>query len=155
MYSSGIELMRVNLGCGTIVRNSDGKYLLVKEDKPGVKGQWNIPSGGYEGREVESLRDAAVRETKEETGLEVDLEGFIGFYTRAPEVNQGENALMVFEASMKSKQLEGKKEGEISDTRFFSKEEIGGLDLRFNILEIIKDFEERGSGEITITDLKS
>lgn len=147
--------MKVNLGCGTVVKNSEGKYLLVQEDKEGVRGEWNIPSGGYEGREKENLRQAAVRETKEETGLEVELEGFIGFYTRAPEVNQGENALMVFEASINSSQLDGKREGEISDAKFFSKEEIKDLDLRYDILEIIQDFEEKGTEKINIKDLKT
>lgn len=146
--------MKVNLGCGTVVRNSEGKYLLVKENKAGVRGEWNIPSGGYEGREKETLKEAAVRETREETGLEVELEGFIGFYTRAPEVNQGENALMVFEASMNSSQLDRKREGEISDAKFFSKEEIKDLDFRFDILEIINDFEEKGTEKINIKDLK-
>jgi 8-oxo-dGTP diphosphatase len=147
--------MKVNLGCGTVIRNSEGEYLLVEEDKAGVRGEWNIPSGGYKGREKESLRQSAVRETREETGLEVELEGFIGFYTRAPEVNQGENALMVFEASMKSDQLDGKREGEISDAKFFSKQEIKGLNLRYDILQIIQDFEENSTDKINITDLKS
>jgi 8-oxo-dGTP diphosphatase len=147
--------MKVKLGCRTVISNSEGEYLLVEEDKAGVRGEWNIPSGAYEGREKESLRQAAVRETREETGLRVELKGVIGFYTRAPEVNQGENALMVFEASMKSDQLDGKREGEISDAKFFSKQEIKGLDLRYDLLQIIQDFENKGSHKINIKDLKS
>ena len=70
----------VHLGAGTIVQDESGKILLVQEGKEHVKGQWNIPSGGYDGNET--IEEAAKRETREETGLEVELEGVIGVYTR-------------------------------------------------------------------------
>ena len=41
---------------------------------------WILPSGGVE--DGESLAQAAVRETKEETGLDVELTGLVGVYSR-------------------------------------------------------------------------
>lgn len=41
---------------------------------------WILPSGGVE--DGESLAQAAIRETKEETGLDVELTGLVGIYSR-------------------------------------------------------------------------
>ena len=55
----------------------EGKILLTKREDFET---WVLPSGGVE--EGESLVQAAIRETKEETGLEVELTGLIGVYSR-------------------------------------------------------------------------
>lgn len=56
----------------------NGRYLLVEESKPGRAGQFNLPGGHVDNHE--SLQQAAIRETREETGYEVQLTGFIGLY---------------------------------------------------------------------------
>jgi 8-oxo-dGTP pyrophosphatase MutT (NUDIX family) len=57
----------------TIVHR-DGRYLLLKEKKH--RG-WYFPAGRVEAGE--SLADAALRETREETGVDVVLEGLLRF----------------------------------------------------------------------------
>jgi len=56
----------------------DGKYLLIQEGKPGREGLYNIPGGHIEPHET--LFEAAVRETKEETGYDIELTGLVGVY---------------------------------------------------------------------------
>lgn len=55
----------------------NGKILLTRRDDFGV---WCLPSGGVE--EGESVAEAAIRETKEETGLDVKLTRLVGIYSR-------------------------------------------------------------------------
>lgn len=55
----------------------DGKILLTKREDFEV---WCLPSGGVE--EGESLAEAAIRETKEETGVDVELTRLVGVYSR-------------------------------------------------------------------------
>jgi len=53
------------------------KILLTKRDDFET---WILPSGGVE--EGESVAQAAIRETKEETGLDVELTRLVGIYSR-------------------------------------------------------------------------
>ena len=70
-----------NATVATIVEK-DGHFLMVEEISDG-KLVINQPAGHIE--EGESITDAAVRETLEETGYHVKVEAFIGIYTfRAP-----------------------------------------------------------------------
>lgn len=57
---------------------SNGKLLMIEENKPGEEGRWNFPSGRAE--QSEPILGAALREVKEETGLDVKLTSTTGVY---------------------------------------------------------------------------
>lgn len=56
----------------------DDEVLIIKENKPFAINKWNFPSGHIEYKE--DILDAACREVKEETGLDVKLTGTTGIY---------------------------------------------------------------------------
>src|SRR5512133_626342 len=56
---------------------NDGKILLTRREDFEV---WCLPGGGVE--DGESLAEAAIREAKEETGLDVELTRLVGVYSR-------------------------------------------------------------------------
>ena len=59
----------------------EGKVLLVRRaNQPGY-GLWSVP-GGYVDR-GEVVEEAAVREVREETGLEVEVDRLVGLYSEA------------------------------------------------------------------------
>lgn len=64
--------MKVIAGC---VVEKDNKILMVQEGLDFCYGQWNFPAGHV--NEFENVTDAAVREVKEETGLDVKLKGVL------------------------------------------------------------------------------
>jgi ADP-ribose pyrophosphatase YjhB (NUDIX family) len=67
------------IAVGTIVKEPDGGLVLVRRAiEPGY-GLWVFP-GGYVDR-GEPLTDAAVREAREECGLDVRLEGLVNIYS--------------------------------------------------------------------------
>ena len=58
----------------------DGKRLLmVKRGVEPAMGRWAFPSGYVDRGEV--VERAAVREVKEETGLDIELDRFVGIYS--------------------------------------------------------------------------
>ena len=55
------------------VLEKDGKYLLVQEAQEKCYGKWNLPAGHLDPNET--IFEAAKREIKEESGLDVKLTG--------------------------------------------------------------------------------
>ncbi len=67
------------IGVGSIVIQ-DSRVLLVKRAHPPIQGQWSIPGGVLEVGEL--VREAAVREAREETGLIVEPGELLGVFDR-------------------------------------------------------------------------
>ena len=65
------------LGAAGLVVNSSGQWLVVKKRYGGLHGKWSLPAGFVQGDET--IDQAAVREVKEETGINCRLVGMIGF----------------------------------------------------------------------------
>lgn len=66
---------------GTIVRSDEGQLVLVRRAiEPGY-GRWVFP-GGYVDR-GEEITAAAVREAREEAGLDVEIERLVNIYSYA------------------------------------------------------------------------
>jgi len=66
------------LGCAIVARDQARRVLLVRETKAIARGRLSLPGGGVE--VDESIAQAAIRETEEETGLEVELDGLLGIF---------------------------------------------------------------------------
>ena len=64
--------MKVIAGC---VVEKDNKILMVQEGSDFCYAQWNYPAGHVD--EFENITEAAIREVKEETGLDVKLKGVL------------------------------------------------------------------------------
>jgi len=56
-----------------------GRLLLVRRNHEPHLGEWSFPSGYVDAGEV--LEEAALRETKEETGLDVRIQRLLGAYS--------------------------------------------------------------------------
>jgi ADP-ribose pyrophosphatase YjhB (NUDIX family) len=69
------------IAVGTIIRAVSGQLVLVRRAIDPGYGKWVFP-GGYVDR-GEALTAAAIREAREECGLEVRLEGLVNIYSYA------------------------------------------------------------------------
>src|ERR1022692_3218323 len=67
------------VGVGAIIIEGS-RVLLVKRAHPPLQAEWSIPGGVLEVGEL--IREAAVREAREETGLTVEPEDLLGVYDR-------------------------------------------------------------------------
>ena len=67
------------IGVGLIIIEDD-RVALVKRAHPPIQGQWSIPGGVLEVGEL--VREAAIREAREETGLIVEPGELLGVFDR-------------------------------------------------------------------------
>lgn len=111
----------------------DGEYLLVQEGKESVKGLWNLPAGGVDSDE--DIKEAAIREAGEETGLEVILKGLIGVFVDDSDRSDATVLVFVFSSIPKDFSVEVPEGDEILDTGFFSRNELESMEIRIPFLE--------------------
>jgi len=125
--------MDPKIAVGTIIRAGGDRLVLVRRAiEPGY-GLWVFP-GGYVDR-GEVITAAALREAKEESGLDVRLDGLINIYSypgRAP-------IIVVYAATMLGGELCG--DDECLEARLFTPEEIPWDALAFrSTTEALRDY---------------
>ena len=125
------------VGVGAVIVHA-GRVLLVKRGHPPLMGQWSIPGGVLE--VGETVREAAVREAREETGLVVGPGELLGVYDRVLRHEDGRvqyhYVLIDFLCTWVR--------GEISvgsdavEVRWFGQEELSALGLAEDTLDVIQ-----------------
>ena len=112
---------KVWLAVSGLVKDEDGKWLVVKKKYGGLKGQWSLPAGFVE--QGETADQAVLREVKEETGLECTVKGLIGLRTGVIKDEISDN-LLVFELVLTGKGELKAAEQELYEACFKAPEEL-------------------------------
>ena len=91
-----------------VVLREKGRILLVKRAFGPYKGYWALPGGYIE--YGETAEDAARREIKEETGLDVKIGKVLGVYSDPGRDPRGHQITIVYEGRREKGELAGSKE---------------------------------------------
>ena len=112
------------LNCGGVVIEKDGKVLFQRRAD---NGKWGLIGGLVEMNET--YAQAAVREAREETGLEVKLTGFLGIFHNHDMVWANGDAAHVISAMYTAEIVSGEPriDEESFELRFFGKDEFPEL----------------------------
>ena len=130
------------VGVGAIIIE-DARVVLVKRAHPPLQAEWSIPGGVLEVGEL--VREAAVREACEETGLIVEAGELLGVYDRvlrnAEKRVQYHYVLIDFLCRRISGELRAGSDA--TEVRWFTRDELPGMNLAEDTLDVIgKGFEK-------------
>ncbi len=116
------------VGVGAIVLR-ERKILLEKRGNEPARGQWTIPGGVVE--VGESLESAVARETKEETGLNVEAVELIDVVNQLYFDKKGkiEYHYVIIDYIVKTKPGEPKAESDAGALKWVSLEEVNAYEL--------------------------
>src|SRR5437588_7956507 len=106
-----------------VVVQHEGRFLLGRRNIDPGKGLWSFVSG-YVDR-GEKVEEAAIREVKEETNLDVQLDNLLGIYSQ----NGNPHVVIGYRASVANNDI-NKMAGqpdEVSELAFFTREEMPDL----------------------------
>jgi|SRR5579862_1096184 len=132
------------VGVGAIIIDGN-RVLLVKRAHPPIQGQWSIPGGVLEVGEM--VREAAIREAHEETGLTVEPGELLGVYDRIlrdPEKRvQYHYVLIDFLCRAVGGELQAATDA--AEVKWFTREELPALNLAEDTQDVIrKGFAKSG-----------
>ncbi|MEW2380259.1 NUDIX domain-containing protein [Micromonospora sp. NPDC047812] len=125
------------------VQDEQGRVLLIQRTDNGL---WALPGGAQDFGEY--IAETAVRETREETGVEVEVTGVVGIYTNpnhVVEYSDGE-VRQQFSICFRAQYVSGTPttSDESSDVRWVAQQELGKLEIHPSMrLRIDHGFESR------------
>ena len=133
------------VGVGAIIIEDD-RVLLVKRGHPPLAGEWSIPGGVLE--VGETLRQAAVREALEETGLTVEPADLLGVFDRVlrDEVGQIQYHYVLIDFLCRRIAGEAHAAGDAVAARWFTQAEVAGLPLAKDTADVIRRGFEKVEG---------
>ena len=118
----------------TIITDNN-RVLLIKRLNDPYRNHWAIPGGFVEyGEKVEN---AAVRETKEETGLDVELTELVGVYSDPDRDPRGHTVTIAFKARIIGGSLQS--DSDAKDAKFIEFSQLKNIKLAFDHEIILQD----------------
>lgn len=114
-----------------VIPSEEGIVLIRRVNDP-FEGQWALPGGFVE--MGETVEQAAVRETEEETGLKVEVIRLVGVYSEPDRDPRGHNVSVAFLARPLSEQMQA-----ASDASEVEALDPNAVELAFDHRKIIGD----------------
>ncbi|WP_406535958.1 NUDIX domain-containing protein [Methanobrevibacter sp.] len=115
--------------------DDDFNFILIKRKNNPYKDYWALPGGFVE--YGESVENAAVREAKEETSIDVELKDLVNVYSNPDRDPRGHTISIAFTA--KGDFASRRADDDASDIDIFSPEQLCEIDLAFDHDKIVKD----------------
>lgn len=131
------------VGVGAIIIEAS-RVVLVKRGHPPLAGEWSIPGGVLE--VGETLREAAVREAHEETGLTVEPGDLLGVFDRVLRDDAGRTKYHYVLIDFLCRRIAGEPHaaGDAIEARWFTRQEVAKLSLAKDTAEVIRlGFEQQ------------
>ena len=124
------------VGVGAVIVQDD-RVLLIRRGQAPLLGEWSLPGGVLECGEA--LRDATIREAREETGLIVETGEMLGVYERVIRSDDGRVRYHYVLIDFLCRPVGGdlKAGSDAADVRWFARDELPALNLAFDANDVV------------------
>ncbi len=129
------EYKKPSLTVDIFIYNENKEFLLIKRKNDPFKDHWAFPGGFVDYGEC--VEDAAVREAKEETSIDVELSKLVGVYSKPNRDPRGHTVSVVFLA--KGNFDDRKADDDAKEIKIFTFDKAFNTDLAFDHKEILED----------------
>ena len=115
----------------------ENRVLLIRRGQPPLRGEWSLPGGVLECGET--LREAAIREAREETGLVVQAGEMLGVYERVIRGDEGRVRYHYVLIDFLCRPVGGdvKAGSDAADVRWFTPDELPALNLADDTNDVV------------------
>lgn len=115
--------------------DDDFNFILIKRKNDPYKGFWALPGGFVD--YGETVEDAAVREAKEETSIDIELKGLVNVYSDPKRDPRGHTITVAYIA--KGNLNDMKADSDAKEIGIFSYEKLDEINIAFDHSKIIND----------------
>ena len=115
--------------------DDDLNFILIKRKNDPYKDYWAIPGGFVE--YGETVENAAVREAKEETHIDVELKDLVNVYSKPDRDPRGHTITVAYTAQGNFSNK--KADSDASDISVFNEKKLDEIKIAFDHEEIIRD----------------
>lgn len=130
----------VQLAADIIIPDEEGQVLLIKRSKYPFEGKWILPGGKLE--EDEKIEETAVREAKEETNLDIEIDELLGVYSEPGRDPRGRYVSTAF-ITKPVKRKKVKTNREASKARWIDPKKVEEKEMGFDHWQMIQDYLEK------------
>ena len=117
------------------IYDSDFNFILIKRKNDPYKDCWALPGGFVE--YGETVENAAVREAKEETSIDVELGELVNVYSEPDRDPRGHTVTVAYIA--KGDFAKKRADSDAADIGIFSSDELEDINIAFDHVKIIND----------------
>ena len=128
-----------SLTCDVFIYDDDLNFILIKRKNDPYKDCWALPGGFVE--YGESVETAAIREAKEETSIDIELEELVNVYSEPDRDPRRHTVTIAFTA--KGDFETRKADSDAKDIEVFQADELDESNIAFDHAKIIKECLEK------------
>ena len=124
-----------SLTADIFIFDDDFNFILIKRKNEPYKNYWALPGGFVE--YGETVENAAIREAKEETSIDVKLKDLVGVYSKPDRDPRRHTVTIAYTA--KGNFDERNADSDASDIEIFNEKKLNDINIAFDHMQIIND----------------